>query len=145
MMKWQERRRAAYFLRMLARRDSERDCTALHRLRKIGFGNIADELADPAIIELHRDEQRDAEKRESERKAKAKPVAKSEAVSKAALRRREGRDAEGGGFRSWFYKEKFPPKRCTHCRKQFLAKRNDATTCSPMCRTALHRKRRQAK
>jgi hypothetical protein len=33
--------------------------------------------------------------------------------------------------------------RCAYCGKPFLPKRADARTCSPACRMALHRKRRE--
>jgi hypothetical protein len=41
------------------------------------------------------------------------------------------------GFRASVYQETFPPLTCAHCKKLFLARRNDARTCSPTCRTML--------
>jgi hypothetical protein len=50
-----------------------------------------------------------------------------------------------GGFRVAAYQEKFPPKKCEHCRRMFLAKRADARTCSDKCRQALSRRSRKRK
>jgi hypothetical protein len=38
---------------------------------------------------------------------------------------------------------KFTTRRCLVCREPFTAGRADATTCSPRCRTRLHRKRQK--
>jgi len=46
-----------------------------------------------------------------------------------------------GGFRASFYRERFPPRKCVHCEREFVAARSDAKTCSPSCRTMLSRKR----
>jgi hypothetical protein len=39
---------------------------------------------------------------------------------------------------------RFPLKMCAHCGGMFPPSRADAKTCSPTCRTALHRKRQRA-
>jgi hypothetical protein len=46
-----------------------------------------------------------------------------------------------GGFRASYYRERFPPLRCAHCDREFVASRRDAKTCSASCRTMLSRKR----
>jgi hypothetical protein len=47
---------------------------------------------------------------------------------------------EGGGPKDRVLKAVFETKICQNCRRAFLARRRDAKTCSPKCRTALHRK-----
>lgn len=44
-----------------------------------------------------------------------------------------------GGFKVAVYHEKFPPLTCAHCKRLFIARRSDAKTCSPVCRTLLWR------
>jgi len=46
-----------------------------------------------------------------------------------------------GGFRVSFYRDRFPPRKCVYCERQFVAARSDAKTCSASCRTMLSRKR----
>jgi hypothetical protein len=51
---------------------------------------------------------------------------------------------EGGGLKQRITSTAFETKICQHCRRAFLSRRADAKTCSPRCRTALHRKQSQA-
>ena len=46
-----------------------------------------------------------------------------------------------GGFRAAVYQQRFPAKKCAHCRQLFIAARRDARTCSPSCRTMRSRKK----
>lgn len=48
---------------------------------------------------------------------------------------------EGGGIKAKVFRRVFDTKICANCRRTFISARADAVTCSPKCRTALHRKR----
>jgi hypothetical protein len=48
---------------------------------------------------------------------------------------------EGGGLKQRVMKAVLETIICQNCRRAFLSRRRDAKTCSPRCRTAMHRKK----
>ncbi len=139
-------RRAAVLLRAFASNFDGKAAPAsiVERLGKLDLKAVADVL-DRAEVVLNRTAPERLQARIAELESELKKERSKVKDLTPSIPPKDDRTSsgEGGGFRRAWYQKRFPSRVCQNCRKHFLSARKDATTCSPKCRVALHRKRKK--